>query len=165
MDVDGARAAAVAAVARTREVIEAGGISRRDVIAEFATAEFAPVLAERTSLQLVELLFGLRRAAGRAVAVQVVAQPVTATATPLSAGRVLVEVWTVTVIVAEGASPVPEQWSTFRLEMAEVGGPWLVDGWEATAGPSPAPAPEGAFASDAEVAAVMAWTPAGVGGG
>jgi hypothetical protein len=164
VDVEGARVAAVAAVARTREVVDAGLISRRDVVASFATAEFAPVLAERTSQQWVSLLFGLRRAAGRAVTVEVVSQPVTANATPVAADRVAVQVWTVTVWVADGESPAPEQWSTMQLTMVNRDRRWLVDGWETTPGPSPAPAPEGTFASDDEIAAVMAWPPAPIGG-
>ena len=91
-------------------------------------------------------------------------QPVTATARRRAAGRVMVEVWTVTVFVAEGESPAPEEWSTIQLEMVQIDGRWLVDGWEATPGPSPAPAPEGAFVRTTEMAAVMAWPAAGVGG-
>ena len=160
-DVTAARDAGVAAVARTREVFEAGGISRRDVVAEFATAEFAPMLAERTSQQIIDVLFGLREASGRQVDVKLVAQPVTATATPVGAGRVSVDVWTVTVILAEGDSPVPEQWSTIRLDMVLTDGRWLVDGWAMTAGPAPAPAPESAFGSAGEVSAAMDWPSVG----
>jgi hypothetical protein len=164
VDVEAARVAAVQAVARTREVVEAGFISRRDLIAGFATDSFAPVLAERTSQQWVSLLFGLRRATGQAVDVEVVAQPVTATASATAPNRVVVEVWTVTVLVAVGESPAPELWSTMRLDMVDAAGRWLVDGWETTQGPAPAPAPEGTFASDTEIAAVMSWPAAGVGG-
>jgi hypothetical protein len=164
VEVEAARVAAVQAVARTREVVEAGFISRRDVIAGFATDTFAPVLAERTSQQWVSLLFGLRRATGQAVDVKVVSQPVTATASATASDRVVVEVWTVTVLVAVGESPAPELWSTMRLDMVDAAGRWLVDGWETTPGPAPAPAPEGTFASDTEIAAVMSWPAAGVRG-
>jgi hypothetical protein len=163
VDVEGARVAAVAAVARTREVVDAGLIARRDVIASFATDGFAPLLAQRTSQQWVSLLFGLRRAAGRAVEVEVLSQPVTATAAAVAADRVAVQVWTVTVWVAAGESPAPEQWSTMRLAMVHEDGRWLVEGWESTPGPSPAPAPEGTFASDDEIAAVIAWPQAEIG--
>jgi hypothetical protein len=160
-----ARVAGVVAVARTAEVFEAGGISRRDVIAEFASARFAPLLAERTSRQVVDLLFGLRREAGGPVDVRLLSQPVTATATSTGPGSVAVEVWTVSVFVAEGVSPAPEQWSTIRLGMVWEDGRWLVDSWEMSLGPSPVPAPDGGFASGDEVGDVLAWTPVGVSGG
>ena len=134
-----ARAAAVAAVARTREVFEAGAISRRDVIAEFASARFAPELARRTSQQVVELLFGLREAEGRAVDVTLTSQPVTAQAHALSAERVAVDVWTVSVFVAEGQAAAAEQWSTVHLEMVRESGRWLVDAWDMTLGPVTGP--------------------------
>ena len=152
--MEAARSAGVAAVARTREVFEAGAIVVGDVIAEFATARFAPELAERTSQQVVDLLFGLRRTEGRAVAVSMLSQPVTAPAEAIAGGRVAVSVWTVSVFVAEGHSPAPEQWSTIQLDMVAEDGRWLVDGWEVTAGPSPAPAPEGVFGTGDEVSAV-----------
>ena len=60
------------------------------------------MLAERTSQQVIDLLFGLRESRAGQVDVQLVAQPVTATATPVGAGRVSVEVWTVSVFLAEG---------------------------------------------------------------
>ena len=163
--LDAARAAGVVAVSRTREVFEAGAITRHDLTAEFATERFAPELAQRTSMQAVDLLYGLRRQVGRHVDVHLVSQPVTATAEPVSPGRVTVSVWTVTVLVAEGASPVPEIWSTVLLDMVDVGGRWLVDGWQSVPGPSPAPAPEGVFATDDEVMAVLAWPSTGVSDG
>ena len=163
VDVEAARQAGVAAVARTREVFEAGAISRRDVIAEFTTARFAPELADRTSQQLVELLFGLRRTEGRAVAVSMLSQPVTARAEAIAGGRVAVSVWTVSVFVAEGHATAPEQWSTVHVEVVAEEGRWLVDGWEVTAGPSPVPSPEGVFGTGAEVSAVLSW-PSAVGG-
>ena len=166
VDVEAARQAAVVAVARTREVFEAGAISRRDLIAEFTTARFGPELADRTSQQLVELLFGLRRAEGRAVAVSMLSQPVTAHAEAIAADRVAVAVWTVSVFVAEGHATAPEQWTTIHIEVVAEQGRWLVDSWEVAAGPSPVPAPEGVFATGAEVSAVLSWPSAdsGLGG-
>jgi hypothetical protein len=158
-----ARSAGVAAVERTRDVFDAGDISRRDLIAEFATDRFAPVLAAKTSEQVVDLLFGLRKATGRYVEVHVVAQPVTATATATGPDRVRVDVWTVTVMLAEGDAPVPEQWSTIHLNMVTVDGRWLVDDWSMSPGPSPAPAPESSFGSADEVATVIGW-PSATGG-
>ena len=156
-DLVAARAAGVVAVSRTREVFEAGAISRRDLIAEFASKRFAPELATRTSQQVVSLLFGLRESEGRAVDVTLTSQPVTAQAHALSAERIAVDVWTVSVFVAEGQAAAAEQWSTVHLEMVRESGRWLVDSWDTTLGPSPVPAPEGSYATSDEVASVLAW--------
>jgi len=156
-DLVAARAAGVVAVSRTREVFEAGAISRRDVIAEFASKRFAPELATRTSQQVVSLLFGLRESEGRAVDVTLTSQPVTAQAHALSAERIAVDVWTVSVFVAEGQAAAAEQWSTVHLELVRESGRWLVDSWDTTLGPSPVPAPEGSYATSDEVASVLSW--------
>ena len=82
-----------------------------------------PSWRRRTSQQAVELLFGLREAEGRAVDVTLTSQPVTAQAHALSAQRVAVDVWTVSVFVAEGQAAAAEQWSTVHLEMVLGVGP------------------------------------------
>ena len=151
-------------MARTAEVFNAGFISRRDLIAELATKRFAPVLAERTSTQVMDLLFGLRQETGHEVDVDLVAQPVTATASLQPDGRVAVDVWTVAVFVADGSTTAPEQWLTVHLVMAWESGRWLVDDWSTSAGPSPMPPSDGTFASAAEIATAVAWPAAGVGG-
>jgi len=163
-DLVAARAAGVVAVSRTREVFEAGAISRRDLIAEFASKRFAPELATRTSQQVVSLLFGLRESEGRAVDVTLTSQPVTAQAHALSAERISVDVWTVSVFVAEGQAAAAEQWSTVHLELVRESGRWMVDSWDTTLGPSPVPAPEGSYATSDEVALVLAWPGAAAAG-
>ena len=89
--------------------------------------------------------------------VTLTSQPVTAQAHALSAERVAVDVWTVSVFVAEGQAAAAEQWSTVHLEMVRESGRWLVDRWDTTLGPSPVPAPEGSYATSDEVAAVLSW--------
>ena len=159
-----ARRAGVAAVARTAEVFTGGFVSRQDLIAELATKRYAPVLAERTSRQVMDLLFGLRQKTGHQVDVALVAQPVTATAAMQPDGRVAVDVWTVAVFVADSAATAPEQWLTVHLQMAWESGRWLVDDWETAAGPAPMPPADGTFASTDDIAKTIAWPPAGVGG-
>ncbi|MFT3851997.1 MAG: hypothetical protein QM733_04560 [Ilumatobacteraceae bacterium] len=163
--VAAARRAGVAAVARTAEVFAAGFVTRRDLIAELATKRFAPTLADRTSQQVTDLLFGLRQETGREIDVSLVTQPMTATASLQSDGRVSVDVWTVAVYAASGSTTAPEQWLTVHLTMAWESSRWLVDDWQATVGPSPMPPSDGTFASAAEVAKVVAWPTAGTGGG
>ena len=75
--------------------------------------------------------------------------------------RVAVDVWTVSVFVADGQAAAAEQWTTVRLEMVWESSRWLVDTWDTTLGPSPVPAPEGSYATSDEVAAVLSWSAAG----
>src|SRR4051812_21795780 len=49
VDVEDARVAGVRAVARTGDVVRAGMFSRADVVAQFATARYAPRLAAETT--------------------------------------------------------------------------------------------------------------------
>ncbi len=163
-DVAGARAAAVAAVASTGEVVGAGFISRRDLIAAFTTEGFGPVLADVTSDQILGLQteIGARDADPRQLAVAEV--PLTATAVPTPAG-VEVEVWSVLVVAAPGVGPGRAVWRTVTLTMVPVAGRgWLVDGWASTPGPTPALAPEIDVATAAELTVPLSWPAAeGVG--
>ena len=59
IDVAGARQAAINAVALTDEVVEAGFISRRDLINGFATSALAPRLADETGAEVNALLVEL----------------------------------------------------------------------------------------------------------
>jgi hypothetical protein len=56
VDVEAARRAAVDAVSLTDEVVKAGFISRRDLVASFTTKAYGPTLAAETSEQIKRLL-------------------------------------------------------------------------------------------------------------
>jgi hypothetical protein len=163
-DVVAARAAGVAAVAMTGEVVAAGMFSRGDVVAGFATPSYAPVLAAHTTAQVNAFVVGLGSTGADPAGLRVVEAPVTATATGLEAGRVQVEVWSVLAVSAPGVSVGRQAWRTVTVEMVEVGGRWLVDDWSSSPGPAPAMAPEGAFGGPVELAERLAW-PSVLGGG
>ena len=140
-DLVGARDAAVVAVGLTDEAVSAGFISRRDLIARFATPSFAPLLAERTGEQVNGLLAELGKRDTDLSRVRLLERPFTATAR-LADGGVRVEVWSVLVIAAPGFGPARQVWHTVTLQMARTDGHWLVDGWESRSGPTPGLAPE-----------------------
>lgn len=108
-----AKDAAVAAVAMTDEVVSAGFISRRDLIARFATPSFAPQLADRTAEQVNVLLGELGKHDADMSRVRLVEQPLTATARAVEAGA-QVEVWSVLVIAAPGLGPARQVWHRSR---------------------------------------------------
>ena len=141
IDLAEARNAAVAAVAMTDEVVSAGFISRRDLIARFATPSFAPQLADRTAEQVNVLLGELGKHDADMSRVRLVEQPLTATARAVEAGA-QVEVWSVLVIAAPGLGPARQVWHTVTLSMTRSDGRWSVDGWDSHIGPTPALAPE-----------------------
>lgn len=137
VDVEGARRAAADAVALTDEVVTAGLISRRDLIAGFTTAEFGGRLADETSAQVNALLVELGERDADPARLAVLEQPITATGAATSSG-VRVEVWSVLVVAVPGVGPARQVWHTVTLDMVLVDGRWLVDSWSSVPGPSPA---------------------------
>ena len=165
IDVEGARAAAIAAVASTGQVVRAGMFSRRDMIERIATPSYAPVLASATTTQVNEFVVALGASGADSADLQVVEAPITATATAVGDRQVAVEVWSVLVVSMPDTSVARQAWRTVGLDMVEVDGRWLVDGWTSSAGPAPALPPEGQVASRDEVDSRLTWLPATEGGG
>ena len=137
MDVAGAQQAAMVAVGLTDEVVTAGFISRRDVIAGFTTAAFGPRLADQTAEQVNALLVELGARDADVAGLVAVEQPLGSTATVTAEG-VRVEVWSVLVIAVPGTGPGRQAWRTVTVDMVDVDGRWLVDSWTSTPGPTPA---------------------------
>jgi hypothetical protein len=161
VDVAAARRSAVAAVAMTGPVAEAGFISRRDLIGSFTTPSFGPTLAERTSQALTALFMELGQRQVDTARLAVVEQPVTATAAPTPRG-VRVQVWSVLVVAAPGTGPGRQVWRTVTVDMARLNGRWLVDGWSSSLGPSPAPPTEGSFDDAGAFAEPLGWPSASI---
>ena len=137
VDVAGAQQAAMVAVGLTDEVVTAGFISRRDVIAGFTTNAFGPRLADQTSEQINALLVELGARDVDVADLVAVEQPLGSTATATAEG-VRVEVWSVLVIAVPGTGPGRQAWRTVTVDMVDVDGRWLVDSWTSTPGPTPA---------------------------
>ena len=152
-DVGGARAAAIVAVASTPAVLRAGPLSRRDLIAGFATERFTGELTARSNDQARSLLVG-----PGVDTVSVVEVPITATATIMSDGSVSVRVWSVFAVAVSLADPAREVWRTTTVTMRLEAGRWRVDGWLSSVGPTPAqPVDPGGFAWYREFAQVASW--------
>ena len=155
--VEEARRAAVSAVGSTGEVVAAGMFSRRDVIARFATEQFAPVLGSETTAQVNEFLVALGASGVDPSEVRLVEAPVTARAVPEADGSVTVEVWSVLTVSAPGTSVGRQAWRTVTLTMRPERDHWLVDGWVSRPGPTPALPPEGVIDSRADVDVPLSW--------
>ncbi len=155
-DIEAARTAAVEAVALTGEVVDAGLISRRDLVESIATPDYGPVLADETSLAVEAMLTELGARHVDRAGMRVSEFPLTAAATP-EAGDVRVRVWSVLVIAAPGVGPGRQVWRTVNVLMKSVAGRWLVADWVSTFGPTPAPAVEVGFDDPAALGAPMSW--------
>lgn len=153
-----ARNAAVAAVAMTDEVVRAGFISRRDLIRSFTTDTFGEQLADETSEQVADLLLELGQREVPSAALALVEQPMAARVTSFDGHAASVDVWSVLAIAAEGAGPARQVWRTVAVELQDVDGEWLVDGWQSRLGPTPMLAPEVEISSATDVAAAISWT-------
>lgn len=162
-DVGAARRAAVMAVAATGAVATAGFISRRDLIGSFTTQRLGPALAAETSAQLRSLAVELGDRDAEVATMSVAEIPVTAT-TSVSGAAVVVDVWSVLVVAVPNVSPARQVWRTVTLDMVEVGGRWLVDGWSSRAGPTPALTPSTALDPVDDVTARLMW-PVALGAG
>ena len=155
-----AQAAAVEVVGRTGEVVAAGFISRRELIETFTTPEFGPTLTDETGRAIDAMLIELGSHDVDVSEMLVSERPLTATSAVVDGG-VRVQVWSVLIIAAPGTGPGRQVWRTVTLDMVERDGVWLVDGWQSTPGPTPAPAPESQVDSAELVAERLAWDSVG----
>lgn len=156
VDVAGARQAAIDAVALTDEVVEAGFISRRDLINGFATSALAPRLADETGAQVNALLAELGDRNADVAALRLIEQPLSARATEVG-DVVRVDVWSLLVIAAPGTGPARQAWRTVTLDMVLIDGRWLVSEWHSLPGPTPAPAVEASFDDASTIGEVLGW--------
>ncbi len=83
-------------------------------------------------------------------------QPITVTSTDVADG-VQVETWSVLIVAVTDLGPARQVWRTITLDMVDVDGAWLLDGWESEIGPTPAPPAEGLIDTADSVTDVLAW--------
>lgn len=143
------------------EIAHAGFITRRDMIDQFATTDFAPTLAATTDEQLADLSdvlgeqdIALPRLTWAEVAL-------TARVVDERPSRSVVEVWSVSVIAAPDVGVPRQAWRTVTVELVWEDD-WKVDGWAAEPGPTPAMAAGEAVSSVDEIEDVAGWPAAGV---
>ena len=158
ISLDDARDVAITAVASTGAVAAAGFASRSDLIESFATAEFAPVLLDRTNEQLRELT---REFIGRGVdpsALRAVEVPLTADIVATDGGAEAT-VWSLLVVAVPGTALPLQTWRTVTLDLVDEGARWAVDGWRSSPGPTPLPSTEGSYDPRSAFDAPLAWPP------
>lgn len=151
-----AQASAVAVVASTGDVVAAGFISRRELVESFCTERFGPAFASESGRAIDAMLLELGARDVERSDLAVVEEPVSATSTATATG-VQVRVWSVLVVAAPGAGPARQVWRTVTVDMVEVDGRWLVDGWVSRFGPTPAAPAEAPIDAAEPVAVVLGW--------
>lgn len=151
-----AETAAISVVASTGDVVEAGFISRRELVESFCTERFGPTFASESGRAIDAMLLELGARDVERSGLAVLEEPVTATSTVTAAG-VQVRVWSVLVVAARGAGPARQVWRTVTVDMVEVDGRWLVDGWVSQFGPTPAAPAEAPIDAGEPVAVVLGW--------
>lgn len=161
-DADGAQAAAVAAVSVTGDIATAGFITRDDLIESIASSDYATELAAQSSRQLDDLSIELGEAGvapSQLVWSEIPLRARTVSATDQSA---VVEVWSVLVVGVPGVGAPRQVWRTVTVRLIWERDDWRIDGWDASAGPTPALASAASVSSVEEISAVVAWpTPNG----
>lgn len=157
---DGARAAAVSAVALTGEVATAGFITRGDMIGALASNRFAPGLAETTERQLAELGEALGETDFLPPSVSWSEIPLTARVVRADRWDARVEVWSVLVVAGPDVGVPRQAWRTVTLDLVWEQDDWKVDGWATKTGPTPALAAGAAVSEGGDVSRVAEWPPA-----
>lgn len=160
-DAAGARAAAISAVAVTGEIARAGFITRSDMLSELASDRYAPTLAAESGRQLTAMLAEVE---ARGVARQSVLfreLPLTARVVNVDTTTAQVEVWSVLIAAAPGGGAPRQAWRTVAVELVWERDDWRIDGWTASAGPTPALASSAAVDDIDRLAGVLAWPTVG----
>ena len=156
IDHTAAEAAALEIVRSIDEVARAGFISRRELVESFTTDGFGPEFASETGQQVDTLLMELGARGVDDAALVIHEQPITVTSVD-SADGVQVETWSVMIVAVTDLGPARQVWRTITLDMVDVDGVWLLDGWESEIGPTPAPPAEGLIDTADSVTDVLAW--------
>jgi hypothetical protein len=151
------RRAALDAIRRTGDITRAGFITRSDIIRTIATTAYGPTLASLTASQLTEMNAALGEAKVDASQLVWTEVPLTARTVAKTDERATVETWTVLIVGTPTSTTTRQAWRTVRVELRWERDAWRVDGWEATAGPTPGLAPSSAIASLAQVREVTSW--------
>lgn len=151
-----AEEAALEIVRSIDEVARAGFISRRELVESFTTDTFGPEFASETGQQVDTLLMELGARGVDDAALVIHEQPITVTSVD-SADGVQVETWSVLIVAVTDLGPARQVWRTITLDMVDVDGVWLLDGWVSEIGPTPAPPAEGLIDTADSVTDVLAW--------
>lgn len=155
-DLADAENAALDIVRSLGEVAQAGFISRRELVESFTTDAFGPDFASETGQQVDTLLMELGARGVDDAGLVIHEQPITATSIDTPAG-VRVRTWSVMILAVPDLGPARQVWRTISLDMVDVGGTWLLDGWESETGPTPAPPAEALVDTADSVAEVLSW--------
>lgn len=155
-DVVDAEDAALDVVRSLGKVARAGFISRRELVQSFTTDGFGSEFASETGQQVDTLLMELGARGVDDEGLVMYEQPITVTSTR-SADGVQVQTWSVMIVSVPDLGPARQLWRTITLDMVEVDGVWLLDGWESEIGPTPAPPAEGLIDTADSVGEVLAW--------
>lgn len=155
-DYVAAEEAALEIVRSIDEVAGAGFISRRELVESFTTDEFGSQFASETGQQVDTLLMELGARGVDDAGLVIHEQPITVTSTNSPDG-VQVETWSVMIVAVTDLGPARQVWRTITLDMVDVDGAWLLDGWESEIGPTPAPPAEGLVDTADSVIDVLAW--------
>jgi hypothetical protein len=149
--------AAARAVRATGEIATAGFITRDDLLDSIASPAFAPTLRSASAAHLTELVAAVGAVGVPASGVVWEELPLTLRVVSEDTGKAQVSVWSVLIVGVPGHGSPRQFWRTSTIDLVLVADTWLVDGWTATPGPTPALGVDSPISDVAAIDTVLAW--------
>ena len=155
---DGAAAAATTYLSTLHQLVAAGEAERRTALGVLS-AEGADAVAEEATAAFATLDDVLSRARATTPDARLFLRevPMAYTVSRFTDTRAQVEVWSVGIVIVEGATQATEVWSTNTVELVWEDGDWKVWSWARRAGPQPSLATTTAVPATQVLDAIDGW--------
>jgi len=152
----GAVDAALAYVASTDDLMGHSPIGRREIFRRLASADSASAQLESFERAASDLAMTLDVPVERLLWVEA---PISVSVSEATADQATVDVWTVSILGAEGAGSPQQVWRTVHVGLVDTSRGWLVAEATADAGPTPAANELSLQSGFDEFERVAGWTP------
>ena len=154
----GAAAAATTYLSTLHQLVALGDAERRAALGVLS-ADGADAVAEEATVAFATLDDVVNRARATTPDARLFLRevPMAYTVSRFTDTRAQVEIWSVGIVIVEGATQATEVWSTNTVELVWEDGDWKVWSWARRAGPQPSLAPAAAAPATEVLDAIEGW--------
>jgi len=154
----GAAAAATTYLATLHQLVGLGDAERRAALGVIAAEGAGTVVDDATAaFATLDGVVADARAATPGARLFLREVPMAYTVSRYTDARAQVEVWSVGLVIVEGATQATEVWSTNTVELVWESGDWKVWSWDRRAGPQPSLSPTTATPATEVLDAIDGW--------